>query len=75
LSLTAPQARRLVGYRPNVDFALAAVSTALDLPTGSALGLFVVGRTVGWIAHAIEQFESSVLIRPRAHYTGPRPGL
>jgi citrate synthase len=73
LSLTAPQVRRLVGYRPNVDFALAAVATALGLPTGAALGLFVVGRTVGWIAHAIEQCDSGVLIRPRARYTGPRP--
>ena len=74
LSLTVPQARRLVGHRPNVDFALAAVATALGLPPGAALGLFVIGRTVGWIAHAIEQYDSSILIRPRARYTGPRPG-
>ena len=40
---------------------------------GSALALFLVGRTVGWIAHAIEQYESGVLIRPRARYIGPRP--
>jgi citrate synthase len=66
-------ALRLSGQHPNVDFALAAVTTALGLPPGAALGLFVVGRTVGWIAHAIEQYESSVLIRPRARYTGPRP--
>jgi citrate synthase len=74
LSLTVPQARRLVGHHPNVDFALAAVATALDLPPGAALGLFVVGRTVGWIAHAIEQYDSGILIRPRARYIGPRPG-
>ncbi len=66
-------ALRLSGQYPNVDFALATVTTALGLPPGAALGLFVVGRTVGWIAHAIEQYESSVLIRPRARYTGPRP--
>ena len=46
--------------------------TALGLPPGSALALFLVGRTVGWIAHAIEQYESGILIRPRARYTGPR---
>jgi citrate synthase len=73
LSLTFPQARRLVRHRPNIDFALAAVATALGLPAGAALGLFVVGRTVGWIAHAIEQSDSGLLIRPRARYTGPRP--
>ena len=64
---------RLTGQRPNVDFALAAATTALQLPANAALGLFVVGRTVGWIAHAIEQYESGILIRPRARYTGPRP--
>jgi citrate synthase len=72
-SALAPQARRLVNRRPNVDFALAAAAVLLGLPPGAALSLFVVGRTVGWIAHAIEQYESGVLIRPRARYTGPRP--
>jgi len=72
LSVTVPHARRLVGRGPNVDFALGAATTALGLPRGAALSLFVIGRTVGWIAHAIEQYESGVLIRPRAHYTGPR---
>ena len=66
-------ALRLSGQHPNVDFALATVTTALGLPMGAALGLFVVGRSVGWIAHAIEQYESGTLIRPRARYTGPRP--
>ncbi len=64
---------RLTGQRPNVDFALAAAATSLRLPQNTALGLFVIGRTVGWIAHAIEQYESGVLIRPRARYTGPQP--
>ena len=67
-------ARQLIPQRPNVDFALAAATTALGLPQGAALSLFVVGRTVGWIAHAIEQYQSDVLIRPRARYTGVRPG-
>ena len=66
-------ARQLVPQPPNVDFALGTVTTALGLPPGSALAIFVVGRTVGWIAHAIEQYQSDVLIRPRARYTGPRP--
>jgi len=66
-------AGRLSGQRPNVDFALAAATTALGLAQGAALSIFVVGRTVGWIAHAIEQYQSGVLIRPRARYTGPQP--
>jgi citrate synthase len=64
---------RLSGQRPNVDFALAAVAVGLRLPPNAGLGLFIVGRTVGWIAHAIEQYETRALIRPRARYTGPRP--
>ncbi len=64
---------RLTGRHPNVDFALAAASSVLGLPRNAALGLFVVGRTVGWIAHAIEQYDSGVLIRPRARYHGERP--
>ncbi len=61
---------RLTGRRPNVDFALAAAATSLALPRNAALALFIVGRTVGWIAHAIEQYESGILIRPRARYVG-----
>ena len=67
----AAAGRRLTGRHPNVDFALAAAASSLALPRNAALALFVLGRTVGWIAHAIEQYESSILIRPRARYTGP----
>ena len=73
LEAAVAAAVRLSGQRPNVDFALAAAATALGLPPGAALSLFVVGRTVGWIAHAIEQYQDGVLIRPRARYTGLRP--
>lgn len=62
---------RLTGRQPNVDFALAAAATSLALPPNAALALFILGRTVGWIAHAIEQYESGILIRPRARYIGP----
>jgi citrate synthase len=64
---------RLTGRHPNVDFALAAAAVGLGLPRNAALGMFIVGRTVGWIAHAIEQYESGILIRPRARYLGPPP--
>ena len=72
LSAIVPRARRLVNWRPNVDFALAAAAAAFGLPQEAALSLFVIGRSVGWIAHAIEQYDSGVLIRPRARYVGPR---
>src|SRR5215472_5476795 len=72
IEAAASAGTRLTGRHPNVDFALAATATGLALPQNSALALFVVGRTAGWIAHAIEQYESGILIRPRARYVGPR---
>ena len=68
----ADAATRLAGEHPNVDFGLGVTAAALGLPRGAALGLFLVARSVGWIAHAIEQYESGVLIRPRARYIGKR---
>jgi citrate synthase len=65
--------RALTGREPALDFALVALRRYLNLPEGSAFGLFAIGRTLGWIAHALEQRESGVLIRPRAAYTGPEP--
>lgn len=62
-----------IDRKPNVDFATVTLERVLGLPTDSALALFLLGRTVGWIAHAIEQAAHGALIRPRARYTGPRP--
>ena len=63
-----------IDRKPNVDFATVTLERVLGLPKDSALALFLLGRTVGWIAHAIEQAAHGALIRPRARYTGPRPG-
>ena len=63
------------GGRPNIDFATVTVERVLGLPQESALALFLLGRTVGWIAHALEQAAHGALIRPRARYTGPRPAV
>lgn len=66
-------AKSLIGEEPNSDFALAILARLLNLPEGYGLGIFALGRTIGWLAHAIEQYESNVLIRPRARYTGVLP--
>ncbi|MGD0432032.1 MAG: citrate synthase family protein [Acetobacteraceae bacterium] len=66
-------ADQLTGQAPNIDFALVTLRRFLKLPEGSAFGLFALGRSVGWIAHAIEQRENGQLIRPRAVYAGPAP--
>ena len=59
--------------RPNLDFALASVARVLRLPPESGLTLFAIGRTIGWIGHAIEQYATGQLIRPRAKYVGVPP--
>jgi citrate synthase len=55
---------------PNIDMALAVLSHALALPHGASLSIFALGRAAGWIAHAMEQYASGQMIRPRAVYTG-----
>lgn len=65
---------RLIDRKANIDFTTVVVERVLGLPKDSALALFLLGRTVGWIAHALEQSAHAALIRPRARYTGPRPG-
>ncbi len=55
---------------PNIDFALAALCAAYDLPPGTGVTLFAIGRTAGWIAHAMEQRTAAYLLRPRARYVG-----
>ena len=66
-------ATALIRDKPNLDFALAAVARVLGLPDGSPLMLFAIGRTIGWIGHAIEQYATDQLIRPRAKYIGVPP--
>ena len=59
--------------QPNLDFALAPLARVLRLPAGSPLTIFAIGRTIGWIGHAIEQYATGQLIRPRAKYVGVVP--
>jgi citrate synthase len=51
-----------------VDLGLVALCQALDLPRGSAVGLFAMGRCAGWVAHVLEQYEAGYVLRPRARY-------
>lgn len=62
---------RHTGRKPTIDIALVALVEYCRLPRDAAFALFAIGRSVGWMAHAIEQIGSGTLLRPRAHYIGP----
>lgn len=70
----ARAATDMAGTAPTADFALVLLAERLGLPSHAPLTLFTVGRSAGWVAHLLEQSRSAVLIRPRARYTGMRPG-
>ena len=61
----------LAGELPNIDFAVAALAGTYRLPSDAPLALFALARSVGWLAHALEQVSTGHLIRPRARYSGP----
>jgi citrate synthase len=58
---------------PNIDLAIAAMAEAYDFVDGASQLVFATARTVGWLAHAIEEYEHSLRFRTRAAYVGPRP--
>ncbi len=66
---------RMRGEYPTIDFALAILGRVYQLPAGSTLGIFALGRMIGWVGHAIEQYNDGQLIRPRARYTGNPPTI
>ena len=67
--------REVTAHQPNIDLALAALALALELPEDAPLTIFALGRTAGWIAHAIEQYAHGQLLRPRARYVGLLPDI
>jgi citrate synthase len=69
----AQVAERLLGARPVLDYGLVSLARCLSLPAAAPFVLFALGRTAGWIAHVLEQYQTAQLIRPRAEYIGPRP--
>ncbi len=66
-------AGRHAGPAPNVDFALGVLVVKAGLAPGSGEVIFLLGRMVGVVAHAIEEYAHRLRFRPRALYTGPPP--
>jgi citrate synthase len=57
--------------KPNIEFALAVLADVAGMVRGAGEAIFATGRTAGWLAHALEEYERNVPIRPRGVYTGP----
>lgn len=67
------KATRLTGLQPNIDVALAALVTHYGLPDDAAFGMFATARSIGLLAHSLEQLGVGQVIRPRGRYVGTMP--
>ncbi|TWD75304.1 citrate synthase [Kribbella amoyensis] len=63
---------RLPGF-PNSDLAVAAMMHAYDFRPDAGEALFALARTIGWTAHALEEYAQPALrFRALGVYTGPQ---
>lgn len=67
------KATQLTGLHPNIDVALAALAAHCGLPDDAAFGLFATARSIGLLAHGLEQLSVAQVIRPRGRYVGVLP--
>jgi citrate synthase len=71
--LRAAASRRGPG-RPNVDLALPLLAHAYDMVPDAGEVIFIIARTVGWIAHALEEYEEPPMrFRYQGAYRGTMP--
>ena len=56
---------------PNVEIMAALLLDAVGIPRDAFTLVFGVGRSAGWLAHAMEQQKTGRMIRPTSAYVGP----
>lgn len=59
------------GIWPNVDFFSGVVMASMGIEISMFTPIFAVGRSAGWTAHALEQWNDNRIYRPRFIYIGP----
>jgi len=65
----------LTGQRAGLSLALALIGRHLDLPREAPLTLYGIGRSAGWLAHAIEQMQAGMAPKARLRYIGAYPEI
>lgn len=65
-------AQKVTGKTLNFEGALATLALYLGLPPERGVDILAIGRVIGWVGHAGEQYQIQKPIRPRARYTGVR---
>jgi citrate synthase len=72
-SAVIAEVRRRSLPEPNIEFALATLASVAGMVRGAGEAIFAVARAAGWLAHALEEYDRNVPIRPRGVYVGPLP--
>ncbi|GAA2611349.1 citrate synthase family protein [Paractinoplanes durhamensis] len=68
--------RTRAGVHPNIDFTLAVLALTHGMPADAGETIFAVGRTAGWLAHALEEYEDRPSrFRPSGVYSGRSPSI
>jgi citrate synthase len=61
---------------PNLEITAALLLDAVGFPREAFTPVFAIGRTPGWLAHAVEQQKTGRMYRPASAYVGPPiPGV
>lgn len=68
------QGQSVSGQSPSLALALALVARKLDLPREGAVDLYLIGRLVGLLGHALDQAANGSHIVARLRYVGALPG-
>jgi citrate synthase len=66
----AMRPKSALGLCMNVDFYAVLAYQLMGISDQHLLPIFSISRSIGWLAHILEQKNNNILIRPRLKYTG-----